>query len=334
MKFHSQFTRLACFAAALALPVPLLAGLSSAHAADTARYPARPIKFIAPSPPGGPPDLIARLIGDKLADALGKPVTVENRPGAGFTIGLNALAKSAPDGYTLGILHMPATVTPSLATTMPYDTEKDLAAVSLVAWSYNILAVSAGSPVTSLADLVATAKAKPGTLKFSSAGNGTPAHLAGELLKREAGIDAMHIPYQGAAAAAVAVLNGDVDMMIGAAGVLTANIKSGRLRALATPAPQRFSAHAGLPTFAELGYPGIQIREWLGVVAPAGTPKELIERLHAEIARALSLPEIGQRLAVLGMEPAALGPAEFSTHIRSELQRWAKFVREAKIESN
>ena len=311
-----------------------LAPLSAAQAAETASYPARPIRIIAPSTPGGPPDLIARFIGEKLAGALGQTAIVENRPGAGFTIGLNAVAKSTPDGYTLGILHMPATVTPSLTTTMPYNTEKDLAPVSLVAWSYNILAVSAGSPVKSLADLVATAKARPGTLKFSSAGNGTPAHLAGELLKREAKIDIIHIPYKGAAAAAVAVLQGDIDMMIGAAGVLTPHIKSGKLRALATPAPQRFSAYPELPTFVELGYPGVQIREWLGVVAPAGTPKALIERLHREIAKTLILPEIKQRFALLGMEPAALGPTEFAVHIRSELQRWAKFVRDAKIESD
>lgn len=316
-----------------ALPALFLAALSASQA-QTGSYPARPIRIIAPSTPGGPPDLIARLIGDKLAVALAQAVTVENRPGAGFTIGLNAVAKSAPDGYTLGILHMPATVTPSLASTMPYDTAKDLAPVSLVAWSYNILAVPAGSPVKSLADLVATAKAKPGTLRFSSAGNGTPAHLAGELLKREAGIDIIHIPYKGAAAAAVAILTGDVDMMIGAAGVLTTHVKSGKLRALATPAPQRFSAYPELPTFAELGYSGVQIREWIGVVAPAGTPKDLIERLHREIAKAWTLPEIKQRLAVLGMEPAALDPIEFATHIRGELQRWGKFVRDAKIESD
>jgi tripartite-type tricarboxylate transporter receptor subunit TctC len=312
----------------------LLAALSAAPTTHGAPYAEKPIRIIAPSSPAGPPDLIARMIGDKLASAFGQPVTIENRPGAGFTLGLNVVAKSAPDGYTLGILHMPATVTPSLATAMPYDTEKDLAPVSLVAWSYNLLAVPAGSSAKSLADLVATAKAKPGTLKFSSAGNGTPAHLAGELLKREAGIEMIHIPYKGAAAAAVAIISGDVDMMIGAAGVLTPHIKSGRLRPLATPAPQRFSAYPDLPTFGELGYPRVQIREWLGLVAPTGTSKEVIERLNLEIAKAFALPEMRQRLALLGMEPAALGPIEFAALIRSDLQRWARFVRDAKIESD
>lgn len=312
----------------------VLASITASQSAEIGLYPVRPLRIIVPSTPGGPPDIIARLLAEKLAGTFGRPVVVENRPGASFTIGVHAVAKATPDGYTLGVLHMPATVSPSLIAKLPYDTARDLAAVSLVAWSYNILAVPAAAPAKSLADLVATAKAKPGALKFSSGGNGTPAHLAGELFKREARIDIVHIPYKGASAGAVAVLAGDVDMMIGATGVLTAHVKSGKLRALATPASQRITAHPELPTFIELGYPTVQIREWHGIVAPAGSPRDIIERLHVEISRALAQPDVRQRLEPLGLETAGIGPTDFAAHIRDELRKWAKLVRDAGIKAD
>jgi tripartite-type tricarboxylate transporter receptor subunit TctC len=305
----------------------MLSLISGAEPAENAAYPMRPIRIIVPAASGGPPDVAARLVGEKI-------VIIENRPGASFTLGLNVVAKSTPDGYTLGLILMPATVSPSLLGTLPYDTEKDLAAVSLIAWGYNILAVPVSTPAKSLKDLIALAKAKPGGLKFSSGGNGAPGHLAGELLKREAKIELVHIPYKGAPAGAIALLTGDVDMMIGAIGVLAPHIKSGKVRALATSAPQRITAYPELPTFVELGYPTVQIRDWHGIVVPAASPRNVIERLHVEIAKAVMLSETKQRLEPLGLEPAAMGSAAFAAHIRDELQRWSKLVRDAGIKAD
>ncbi len=296
----------------------------------TASYPTKPIKIIAPGPPGSPPDVVARIIGERLAAPLGQPVVIENRPGTNGIIGLHALAKSAPDGYTLGIISMPIVVTPSLVAQMPYDIERDFAPVSLVVWNYQILAVPAASPAKSVADLVSAAKAKPGALKFSSAGYGTPPHLAGELFMRETGVKLTHIPYKGALEQVAALLAGDVDMMIGAAGAISPHVKSGKLRALATPAPRRIAAYSDLPTLVELGY-GLEMRDWLGVLAPAATPKDLIARLQAEITKATTTPELKQRFEALGMEVADVKPEEFGAHIHSETKRWGKVVRDAGI---
>ena len=311
-------------AATLAL-APLIA-----QAQRPAAYPTKPIRIIVAGPPGIPPDVVARILGERLAAPLGQPVVVENRPGTSGIVGLDALAKSAPDAYTLGIISMPVTVTPSLVARMPYDMERDFAPVGLVAWAYPILAVSVAKPMKSVADLVAAAKAKPGALNFASGGNGTPPHLAGELFKRVAGVDIIHIPYNGAVAGVAAVLSGDADMMIGATGAMSPHVKAGKLRALATSSPRRIAAFPDLPTFVELGY-DVEVRDWLGFLAPAGTRRDLIERLHSEMAKAIATSETRQRLEALGVEVADMGPEEFRTHIRSELQKWAKVVRDAGI---
>ncbi len=311
-------------AATLAL-APLIA-----QAQGPAAYPTKPIRIIVAGPPGIPPDVVARILGERLAAPLGQPVVVENRPGTSWIIGLEALAKSAPDAYTLGIISMPVTVTPSLVARMPYDTERDFAPVGLVAWAYPILAVSAAKPMKSVADLVAAAKARPGALNFASGGNGTPPHLAGELFKRAAGLDIIHVPYKGAVEGVAAVLSGDADMMIGATGAMAPHVKAGKLRALATSSPRRIAAFPDLPTFVELGY-DVELRDWLGFLAPAGTRRDRIERLHSELAKAAAAPETRRRLEALGVEVADMGPEEFRAHIRSELQRWAKVVRDAGI---
>ena len=311
-------------AATLAL-APLIA-----QAQGPAAYPTNPIRIIVAGPPGIPPDVVARILGERLAAPLGQPVVVENRPGTSGIIGLEALAKSAPDAYTLGIISMPVTVTPSLVARMPYDTERDFAPVGLVAWAYPILAVSAAKPMKSVADLVAAAKARPGALNFASGGNGTPPHLAGELFRRVAGLDIIHVPYKGAVEGVAAVLSGDADMMIGATGAMAPHVKAGKLRALATSSPRRIAAFPDLPTLVELGY-DVELRDWLGFLAPAGTRRDRIERLHSELAKAAAAPETRRRLEALGVEVADMGPEEFRAHIRSELQRWAKVVRDAGI---
>jgi tripartite-type tricarboxylate transporter receptor subunit TctC len=306
----------------------------TAHAQDAAPYPTKAIKLISPSTAGSPGDLVARVVGERLAAALAQPVLVENRPGATGIIGLGAVAQSAPDGYTLGVMSMPHVVVPSLVSKMPYDTEKDLAPVALVNWSFNVLTVSAGSRLNSLADVIAAAKANPGAVKYSSGGNGTPSHLAGELLRREAGVEVTHVPYKGGAAAVLAAVSGEVDFVVGPIGPLSPQVKSGKLRALATASPHRIAAFPELPTFVELGYPGVQMRDWQGFVAPARTPASVIARLHAEIARIAALPEVKQRIESLGLEPAALGPKEFEAHIRSELRKWGKLVRDVGIKAD
>jgi tripartite-type tricarboxylate transporter receptor subunit TctC len=306
----------------------------TADAQQSGPYPTQQIKIIAPTPPGSPPDLMARLLAERLGTVFAKGVAVENRPGASNTIGLNAVAKSAPDGYTLGILSMTAMVAPGLVAKMPYDTEKDLAPISLLVRDYNLLAVPAGSPVGSVADLVAAAKAKPGVLKFSSGGNGTPAHVAGELFKREAGIDIVQVPYEGAPAGVAALLSGDVDMMIGATGALSPHVKSGKLRVLAAAALKRIPGYPEVPTFSELGYSSIGSLNWLGIVTSTGTPTWVIDRLYAEIGKVLDVTEVRERLTSMGMEPSSMTPKEFGAFIRSESQRWGKLVRDAGIKPN
>ncbi len=302
-------------------------------ATSEAAYPDRPIKLIVPAVPSTVPDVLSRLISDRLAIALGQPVVVENRPGAIGTIGLAAVAKSAPNGYSLGVLNVPYIVAPSLLAQMPFDIERDLQPVSLMALNYGVLVVPAASPVHSMADLVRIAKIKPGNLKFSSPGNATPPHLAVEFFKRAAGIDLTHIPYKGAAAATAALMTGDVDIYFASPGVIAQLVKAGKLRTLATAAPRRLIGFPELPTFAELGY-AVEISDWQGLVAPAGTPTEVTARLHAEITKILHDPDVRARLQVLGMEPGDLGPQQFASHVRSEMMRWGKLVRDAGIKAD
>lgn len=318
---------------ALAFAVPLLLGLWSSAALPQA-YPAKPIKLFVSTGPGAPPDVMARLLADKLAGSLGQPVVVENRPGASGSIGMNAVAKAPPDGYTLGIFSMGYITAPSLIAQMPYDTERDLAPVTMLARDSNLLVVPSGSSAKSVAELVAAAKAKPGFVKFASGGNSTPAHLAGELFKRETGVDILHIPYKTPAMGAAAVLSGDVDMMFGATVAVSPHIRSGKLRVLAASTPQRIPAFPDVLTLVELGYPNVVVSNWSGIVAPAGTPKDVVERLHHEIQKVLATSETRQRLEGLGVEPSPARPEEFGALMRSELLRWNKVVRDAGIKQN
>ncbi len=322
--------------AALALAVASLLTIASSMAQprDLEPYPTKPIKLIVPTVPGPPPDVVARLLGEKLAAAFGRPVVIENRPGAIGTIGLNAVVKAPADGHTLGLIALPYIVAPSLLAKVPYDTERDLAPVAMINWSYALLVVTGASSVRSLADLVALANAKPGALKFSSGGNGTPPHLAGELFIREAGVKLTHIPYKGSPAGVIALLAGDVDLTFGPTATVSPHLKSGKLRALATAAPRRLTLHPEIPTLIELGYPALEVSDWQGVVAPARTHRYVIARLHAEIAKVLATPDFRERLNVLGMEAADLGPEPFAAHIHKEIRRWGSLVRAAGIKAD
>ena len=314
----------ACFAGARLAVSPMAAP----------RYPTRPIHLIATGAAGSPPDALARIISEPLA-ALGQPVVVDNRPGAVGTLAMGAVAQAAPDGHMLGIFGLPQVVAPSLVREISYDVERAFAPVTLLVWTANVLVVSASSPVTSVAELVARAKAKPRELNYASGGSGTPSHLASALFVHHAGLEVEHLAYKGTPSALVAVMSELVAFAF--AGVATALplVKAGQLRALATAGAQRLPALPDVPTVTELGVAGFHLNEWYAVAAPAGTPAEVIARLAGELMRAVNSAEVTARLTQVGLYPSATpGPEALATLIRSELPRWKRIVREARIRAD
>jgi tripartite-type tricarboxylate transporter receptor subunit TctC len=293
----------------------------------------KPLRIVSGAAPGTPGDVVARVIAEPLSAHLGHPVVVENRPGAINTIALAAVAKALPDGLTLGILGMPSIVAPSLIPNMPYDTLRDLTAVRQLSWVSNVLVVTAGSRLADVQQLVQSAKARPGHLTYASGGNGTPAHLAAALFTLRAGIDIRHVPYQGAVAGVTAVIGNQVDMMFAVAPAAVAQIRGGRLRALATPAPARLAVLPEVPTLSELGY-AVDVRDWHGVVAPAGTAKPIVTRLEAALEAVLARGEVKERLGGLGLEVANSDAERFRAHISTELAKWARVVKDAGIRAD
>jgi tripartite-type tricarboxylate transporter receptor subunit TctC len=313
----------------------LAAAPIAAQSTEAPAYPTKPIRLLVSGAPGTPPDALARIVTEPLGAALGKPVLVENRPGGSGALALGVVARSAPDGYTLATIGLPQIVAPSLVHEISYDTIRDLAPVIQLTWSANVLVVRASSPVKTVAGLVELARARPGALTYASGGNGTPSHLALELLKHHAGIDIRHIPYKGIAAGLAAIMSEQVDVAFAGAATALPLINGGRLRALATAGAQRLPALPELPTIAELGFVGYQQNEWYGVVAPAGTPPQVIAKLAAELARIVASPQTRSRLANLGLYPVEnSGPGELGALIRAELPRWRKIVREAGIRAD
>jgi tripartite-type tricarboxylate transporter receptor subunit TctC len=301
-----------------------------ALAADS--YPTKPIRLIVPFPPGGPADALARIVGEKIGASMGKAIVVDNRPGAGGNIGMEMGAKAPPDGYTLVLA--PAgnlTVNPSLYRAVPYDVERDFAPVTVLASVPNILVVHPSVPANTVGELVRYAKAHPGELNFSSPGNGSGAHLAGELLKSVAAIDMTHVPFNGIAPAVTALVGGQVQLMFAGAPSVLQHVKAGRLRALGVASLKRIAAAPELPTLAEMGFPGFDVTSWYGIVAPANTPKEVIARLQNEMSKALGEPDVREKLAGLGADAVANTPIEFAAMIKSETAKWSKIVRDAKI---
>jgi tripartite-type tricarboxylate transporter receptor subunit TctC len=298
-------------------------------------YPARSIRLIVPGAPGVPPDLAARIVGERLASALGKPIVIENRPGATGTIALAELAKAPADGYTIGTLGLPYTVAPSLYPKLAYDTARDFAPVGQVLWSSQLLVVDSGSSWRSLQELVTAAGGNPGKLAFSSGQVGVPSYLVGEMLKLRTRADIRAIPFKGAMEGLAAVMGGQTDFMFAPAGSAAALVKSGKLRPLATATPGRLAAYPDVPTMAELGYPGFDVRDWNGIVAPAGTPPGIVARLAVEVRNAVAAPVVRERLAAISMEPALdSSPEQFGALIRAELARWAKFVRDTGLRAD
>ena len=303
---------------------------AAGHAAAQATYPARTVRFIVPYPPGSGTDIVARMLGQKLADAWGQQVLVDNRPGAGAIIGVDAIAKAAPDGYTIGIAdNGPLAINPALYPKLPYHPVRDFAPVTLVANLPFILVVHPNLAATSVAELVALAKARPGQINYASVGNGSAVHLATELLKTRAGIDLLHVPYKGSAPALNGVLSGEASVMFVNLLSSLQLVKAGKLRALATGTPKRLLAMPDLPTVAEAGVAGYEYLAWFGVVAPAATPRPIVERLNSDLRRVIALPEIRERMIHQGgLEPVGGSAESFAALIPAEIEHWGKLVRE------
>lgn len=291
-------------------------------------YPSKPVRIIVPLPPGSPPDVLARLLADKLQDLWKQSVVVENRPGATGMIGMDALAKSAPDGYTMGIMFLTHAVLPALFGKVPYDMTKDFAPVSNLVWLYNALVVNLQMPVQSTKEFVDLAAAKPGQITYGSGGNGSPAHLLSETFVQSTKVNIVHVPFKGPAEAVQGLLGGHVDAMFATTSAAVSMIRSGKIKALAVTSPQRLKALPQVPTLAESGVSNFEMREWEGVVAPAGTPKAIITKWNTDLARIMAMQDVRDKLADLGMETAnPNSPEEFSSLISEQLAYWTQFVK-------
>jgi tripartite-type tricarboxylate transporter receptor subunit TctC len=310
---------------ALGIVLALVAALACAQT-----YPTKPIRIVVPFPPGGATDILARDVAQKLTEAWGQSVIVDNRPGAGGNIGSELVAKSAPDGYTLemGTVGTHA-INASLYAKMPYDHVKDFTPVILVAGVPNVLVVNPSVPANSVGELIAYAKANPGKLNFASSGNGTSIHLSGELFKVMAGVQITHVPYKGSTPALQDLLAGQVQMMFDNLPPSLPQIKAGKLRALAVTSLARAPALPDVPTLSESGLPGFDASSWFGILAPAGTPAPIVAKLNAEVAKWLATPEAKEKLAKQGANIAGGTPADFAKHIAAETAKWAKVVKES-----
>lgn len=294
-------------------------------------YPSKPVRMIVAVPPGGPADTLARLVGPRLSEALGQTVVIDNRPGANGIIAYETAARATPDGYTFVAVAAGVAINPSLYRSVPYDPIKDFAPITLGITVPNILVVHPSVKASSVRELVALAKATPGKLTFASAGNGTSGHLALELFRQTTGIDVIHVPYKGGGPALADVMGGQVQALFSIALAATPQIKAGRLRALAISSARRSPVAPDLPTVAELGLPGFEVVGWFGWLAPAKTPPAIVDKLHTEIVKVLTMPEVSQRLLSQSTEPVGNSPAQFAAFIKSEHAKWGKVIRDANV---
>lgn len=294
-------------------------------------WPSRPIRMIVPYTPGGYTDLMARLVGQKIADALGQTIVFENKPGANAIIGTDVVAKAAPDGYTFGTVIAAHSVNPTLNPKLPYDTLKDLTYVSLMSSAPLIMIAHPSLPANNVKELIALAKSKPGELNFASSGIGAAAHLTMEMFKSREGINMQHIPYKGTAGALQDLVGGQINVMFDIIGPLMPQVKSGNAKALAVTAKERVPAAPDVPTMAEQGVPDFISGTWAGIVAPAGTPKEIVDRVAAEAKKALADPALQAKLADQGIVAVGSSPEEFRAFVVEEIARWGKVVKDANI---
>ncbi|MFM9884515.1 MAG: Bug family tripartite tricarboxylate transporter substrate binding protein [Burkholderiales bacterium] len=298
--------------------------------AQQASYPNRPVRVVVPFPPGGLNDVVVRVIAQKLGENLGQSVIIENRGGATGTIGSAAVAKAPADGYTLlSSGSTTAAVAPHLYSKLPYDQEKDLVAVGRIGAVSSIVLVHPSVPATTMGELIALMKAKPGTINFGSGGSGGSQHIGAELLKTLTGVQMTHVPYKGGGPAMIDLVAGQIAMMIEPMPTALPQIRAGKVKALAVTTPQRSSAVPDLPTVSEAGAPGYDLTIWLGFFAPAGTPREVIAKVNAELARVLRTPEMRDRLAQQGVDAIIDSPEEFGVYVNGELARWGRVVRDS-----
>jgi len=304
-----------------------LAALALAGPLAAQDYPAKPVKIIVPFAAGGPADIYARFLGQRLQEALGQPFIVDDRPGAGSVIGTDAAAKSAPDGYTLLMMSNAHTVNESLIPGKPYTVTRDFVPVAPVNYSDLVLVVHRSVNVATLGDLLKLAKAQPGKLNYASSGPGTPYHMAGELFKAMAGLDIVHVPYKGSAGARTDVLGGQVQMMFDAVTTMSEHARAGKVKALGTTGKARSTVLPNVPTLAEAGVPGYEATIWLGVMAPKGTPREIVNRLNAEIAKIVTRPDVRDEWAKQGAVAMTMTPDEFGRYIADDIVKWERIVR-------
>ena len=311
-----KFLRASALALAAVFP-----GLAQAQA-----FPAKPVRMVVPFPPGGATDIIGRLLGQKLQELWGQPVVIEYKPGGSTVVGTDFVAKSPPDGYTMGIVITAHVINPSMRADLPYNTIRDLAGVSMVAVSHIALVATPGLEANTVPELVALAKRNPGKLTYATPGTGTAMHLAGELLKSLAAIDMVHVPYKGGAPASVDVMSGRVALQIDPMYASMANVKAGKLKLLAIASPQRAPTVPDVPTIAET-FPGFSVTSITGVVVPGATPRDIVSKASIDINRALAAADLVERMSQHGMEPSGTTPAQFDAFIRTEIEKWSKVVK-------
>jgi tripartite-type tricarboxylate transporter receptor subunit TctC len=296
-------------------------------------YPSRPVRIVVPSPPGGGTDIVARVLAQNFSTAFGQQFVVENRPGAGNMIGIESVARSAPDGYTLLMVPSTLALNSVLYKKVNYNPVNDFAAITLAATAPNVLVVNPSVPAMTLAEFIKLAKSKPGELTYGTPGVGTSPHMSMELLKSMAGLDIRHIPYRGTAPAVTDIISGQIQTMFANALTAKPQVEAGKVRALAVSGLKRIEAMPTVPPVAEAGVPGYEATQWYGLLAPAGTPPEIIVRLHDEAAKALKTAEMKEKLAADGAEPVGGASADFAALIRSELDKWARVARAANIQA-
>lgn len=317
---------LACWMRVFAVFAALV-GMAGVQIAVAQTYPVKPIRVIVPFGAGGPADIYARYLGQQLQGPLGQPFIVENRPGAGSIIGTDIVAKSPPDGYTLLVMSNTHTVNESLIPKKPFALMKDFVPVVPINYSDLLLVVHPSLPVKSVKELVALAKAKPRGLNYASSGSGTPYHMAGELFKALAGVDILHIPHKGSGEARTSVMSGQVEMMLDAITTMAPMAKAGRVRALGTSGQKRSTVLPDVPTIAEAGVKGYETTIWLGIMAPTGTPKQVVDRLNIEITKITSRPDVKKAWNEQGAEPMRMTVAEFETYLNGDIAKWEKVVK-------
>lgn len=308
----------------------ILAVLAAAFAAPAAfaqSYPARTVKIIVPYGVGGPADIYGRFIAARLSETMGQSFVVENRPGGGAIVGTEAVAKSAADGYTLLMMSNTHAVNETLIPNKPYDLMRDLAPITAVNYSDLLMVVHPSVPASNLKEFIALAKSKPKALNYASSGPGTPYHMAGELFKHMAGVDIVHVPYKGSDGARVGILGGQVHMMIDAITTMAPNVRAGKVKAMGTTGKTRSSVLPEVPTIAEAGVPGYEAGIWLGLMAPAGTPRPILERLNAEIVKVLNAPEVKEAWGRQGAQVMPMTIADFERFLRDEIAKWGGLVR-------